>query len=203
MTSSIRTKTVEDETTEDTSSMTGSKAEINGVAANEVAGSTVSKTGNISSDDAPIEEVKQKMHVTKTKELLLCLRPIRDGEGKVDESLSFARIREQQRWEENSSPIPERSAVMGEGARTSKPAFAAASNIDAGSGSGNTSLAEENATGESRRGPPKKRALPLHGSTAKSLSGSSKAGSPNKRIKTSSSDTEKSVVESLMLMSNK
>lgn len=183
VTSSIRTKHVKDESEEGAASLDGLAEQIGAASTTE---------------DAPIEE-KEKL--PKTKELLLCLRPIRDGEGKVDESLSFIRAREQQRREEGS--VPNESSTLANATQTVDKAIRAVSNIDSGSGSGsgNNSLTEENASGDSRRVPPKKRALPLHGATASSNKRS------RSKDKSSSSDTEKSVeksvVESLMLMSNK
>lgn len=189
VTSSIRTKRVEVDSHEDLTSLDGSK--------------TDTKTGTLDEAVAPVEE-KEKQ--PKMKELLLCLRPIRDGNGKVDKSLSF--LRNWERTEETSSPVQETSPVAVATGEVTVPAVKlvpAVSNVDSGSGSGNTSLTEDTSSGEARRGPPKKRALPLHGSSAKAAS---TAGSPgNKRMKMSSSDMdldkEKSVIESLMLMSNK
>ena len=183
VTSSIRTKHVKEESEDGAASSDELTTKIG----------TASTT-----DEAPIEE-KEKL--PKTKELLLCLRPIRDGDRLVDESLSFARAREQQRREEGKLPVSNESSVLPDATQTIEKPIRAVSNIDSasgsGSGSGNTSLTEDNASGDSKRVPPKKRALPLHGATA----------SPNKRSRTketsSSKETEKSVVESLMLMSNK
>ena len=185
VTSSIRTKHMKDESED-------------GAASSDA---LTTKTGAASTS----EEAEEKL--PKTKELLLCLRPIRDGEGKVDESLSFARAREQQRREEGKSPATTGNSGLTDITPTpSNNPVRAVSNIDSnsGSGSGNTSLTEDNASGDSRRVPPKKRTLPLQGPKASTKHGKS---SSSKRIRTdgksSSSDTEKSVVESLMLMSNK
>ena len=157
------------------------------------ASSKSSKASTGSADDAPIEEKP------KTKELLLCLRPIRDGEGKVDESLRFnprSSLRSA-----DSSPAPRSSPVTGELTSVAR-AVSAISNGDPYSSGNNSDTAEDvdgTGTGEPRKCPPKKRPRPLQpkGTGASAKRARVKEGA------TSSNDAEKSVVESLMLMSNK
>ena len=110
----------------------------------------------------------------ENKELLLCLRPIRDGEKKVDESLRFRPV------SMDVSPQAEEPMVSASGGDTATEQKSA------------SSLSSSNK--ESKR-PPKKRALPTHSSDSFSTT----EDSPVKK-KTKGSETEKSVVESLMLM---
>ena len=102
----------------------------------------------------------------EVQELLLCMRPIRDGDKKVDESLRFVPPK---RIETEKSP----EVVSGEGM------------VSASSGEGRK---------EELKRPPKKRLLPTHGTSQrkKTKAGGSSESNPD--------DTEKSVVESLMLM---
>lgn len=199
VTSSIRTRSVEDETPDETMSTNGNAGGAKngkGVVAAKSAVSKTSKTSTVSSDDAPIEP-KPKAPVTK--ELLLCLRPIRDGDGKVDESLRFV-PHSTRRMEETSSPDPSTGPLTGgvEGAR----AVSAAGELS--DPNSNPDAAADVAS--DRKRPPKKRQLPLQTSSAQGTPVES--GTAPKRMKvkdgpSSSTDTEKSVVESLMLMSNK
>ena len=102
----------------------------------------------------------------EVQELLLCMRPIRDGDKKVDESLRFVPPK---RIETEKSP-------------------------EVASGEGMVSSSSGEARKEELKRPPKKRLLPTHGTSQrkKTKAGGSSESNPD--------DTEKSVVESLMLM---
>ena len=102
----------------------------------------------------------------EVQELLLCMRPIRDGDKKVDESLRFVPPK---RIETEKSP-------------------------EVASGEGMVSSSSGEARKEELKRPPKKRLLPTHGTSQrkKTKAGGSSEANPD--------DTEKSVVESLMLM---
>lgn len=196
VTSSIRTRSVEDETSEEALSATGASS---GKGGSKNAGpannsKSSSKTSTLSSDEAPSAEEKKP----ETKELLLCLRPIRDGDGKVDESLRFIPHR---RAQENTSLMPSSTNLL-TGTVTAAKAVSAGGDLS----DPNSSNPDATASGESeRKRPPKKRQLPLQNSTGQG--GESGASPKLKKTKegpsSSSTDTEKSVVESLMLMSHK
>ena len=110
----------------------------------------------------------------ENKELLLCLRPIRDGEKKVDESLRFQPV------SMDVSPEAEEPLVSASGGDTT---------AEQKSGS---SLSSSN---KGSKRPPKKRALPTHSSDSFSTT-----EEPPAKKQANGSDNEKSVVESLMLM---
>lgn len=202
VTSSIRTKREPDE--KPTESMATASA----------SGGSKTETRE-SSDETAVDNEKAK---PKTKELLLCLRPIRDGEP-VDPSLKFVREREAESimmlanaLSMEIAPVVHNTMIATESLTSSIKADVvhAVSNIDSasgasGGGSVNTSISEDQATREPQRGPSKKRNLSVHGTVSSDGSSSKHQrvdGTPKKAASVAA-DTEKSVVESLILMSNK
>ena len=177
VTSSIRTRTLEEDIP-DTQSTTIS--------------STVAKSADTppSSSDNPSSSSKED----PVKELLLCLRPIRDGEKKVDESLRF---------KPRSMDI-QSSSELGDVAEGAVVSSSSGDRMQIDNASRDNS-AGSSSTEASKR-PPKKRPPPREASDS---TADGMAASPTKRQRQSeqgpaqASDTEKSVVESLMLMSNK
>jgi hypothetical protein len=138
----------------------------------------VSVTNESSSDIAVNKE--------EEKELLLCLRPIRDGEKKVDESFRFISLN---RIHSENFPTDEPNEGMvssssGDVIKQEK----SSGKSSTGSGSNNSK--------DSAKRPPKKRVLPAAEEEVaqKRKKKNASGGSKN------ASDTEKSVVESLMLM---
>jgi PAS domain-containing protein len=142
VTSSIRTRSLKDESSDETMGPLEAKA----VSSNATTSADASKWG-----DEDQGEVK---------ELLLCLRPIRDGEESVDESLRF---------------VPPNNLEISE------------SNL---LDSGDPSSASE------RNRPPKKRPI------VSEPSSSSLSNDASKKRRVDGVETEKSAVESLMLMGN-
>jgi len=205
VTSSTRTKSVEDEAPDEADPPAGKiTGKPNASSQNTSIKSSKASTGTSGTSEDTVPAVEDK---PATKELLLCLRPIRDGEGKVDESLRFYRgiIRS----EDGSSSAPSRSPVN-EGTGTSGEVTSGAKAVSAVSNADADSLCENTIenygigssacvpAGSPRKGPPKKRTLPLQSHPKES-------SFPAKRQRThgSSGEAEKSVVECLMLMSNK
>lgn len=118
------------------------------------------------------------------KELLLCLRPIRDGEKKVDESLRFRPVS----WRQ-----PPLSAQAFQ-----DPVVSTSSGDNATEQKSGSSLGSSNKWCSR---PPMKRSLPTHSSDSFSTTEEPPTKKQQKAPKNSSEgDTEKSVVESLMLM---
>jgi len=115
---------------------------------------------------------------TQVKELLLCLRPTRDGADKVSEELRFVRK-------------SERSRTTQENKQENCPS---GSNVDASTS--NSSKSDEN-VGKNKNVPMKKRPLPKEDADL-AVTPQADDSPPKKDI----IETEKSVVESLMLMSN-
>lgn len=142
VTSSIRTRSLKDESSDETMGPLEAKA----VSSNATTSADASKWG-----DEDQGEVK---------ELLLCLRPIRDGEESVDESLRFVPL--------NNLEISESNLLD----------------------SGDPSSASE------RNRPPKKRPI------VSEPSSSSLSNDASKKRRVDGVETEKSAVESLMLMGN-
>jgi hypothetical protein len=191
VTSSIRTRSVEEESPFDALT-----AELVGTAPPEPSAKSTS--------DAPPGAFKEAPKEETVTELLLCLRPIRDGEKKVSESLRFKRgMQEGEQSKQNSSDGAEGRAAVS-------------------SSSGGPQNSSENASSNRSRDPakrpPKKR--PHQAQEAADSDGSAEEEqevldiSPTKKKRSAklegaqtpvnaSDDTEKSVVESLMLMSNK
>ena len=152
VTSSIRTRSLKEESGEISPAPQGRS-------------SSTTKAPSVPAEPAQNDEIK---------ELLLCLRPVRDGEETVDESLRFVR-----QSESREAPV--------EGAATSTSPSTNATDSNSGE------------SGEAKR-PMKKR--PLADQNLASVTGSE--GEANgKKAKTNNDETEKSVVESLILMSNK
>mmetsp|Transcript_28092 Transcript_28092/g.46512 ORF Transcript_28092/g.46512 Transcript_28092/m.46512 type:complete len:794 (+) Transcript_28092:229-2610(+) len=174
VTSSIRTRSLKDEAED---------ANPPALALPQAKGSKSSKTG--SSDDASDEKQESKQQQPdEIKELLLCLRPIRDGEQKVDESMRFTPVKQQG----SSSMATEDETMI----------------------SGDNEPVVEQHEPAARR-PVKKRPVQqpdAASSTAKVVSTSNSATTeqqPDKKKarKNKEDDPEKSVVESLMLMGGK
>ena len=177
VTSSIRSGTVEDENCDEKSNL------------------------NLDESGEVVTAPKQEQ-----KEVLLCLRPIRDGD-KVDESLRFTPLTR----DEGSMPLESLkdqmvSSTSGSGGNTlddkadsDKASSTTPSNQSTSRASGSSS------NDMNKKRPPKKRLL---SATSMGTLSNSNEESPKKRPKTdskgqssgNSSDTEKSVVESLMLM---
>jgi hypothetical protein len=188
VTSSIRTRSVEEESPFD--ALTA-----------ELAGTGPPEPSVKSTSDAPPGALKEAAKEETVTELLLCLRPIRDGEKKVGESLRFKREMEGEQSKQNSSDGAEGRAAVS-------------------SSSGGPQNSSENASSNRSRDPakrpPKKR--PHQAQEAADSDGSAEEEvvdvSPTKKRRSSkqegaktpvnaSDDTEMGVVESLMLMSNK
>lgn len=192
VTSSIRTRSVEEESPFDALT-----AELTGTAPPEPSVKSTS--------DAPPGALKEAAKEETVTELLLCLRPIRDGEKKVAESLRFKREMEEgdQLFQQNSSDGAE---------------FRAAVSSSSGGPQNSSENASSNRSRDPAKRPPKKR--PHQAQEAADSDGSADEeqevmdASPTKKKRNvkqegaqtpvnASDDTEKSVVESLMLMSNK
>lgn len=121
----------------------------------------------------------------EVRELLLCLRPIRDGEKKVDESLRFVspkRIDPEQGTAEGMV-----SSSSGDARKEEN----SSEKTSTGSGSNNSNSA---LAGTQPKRPPKKRVLPTNGGSQQKKTKKANGSKPT------SEDAEKSVVESLMLM---
>jgi hypothetical protein len=130
---------------------------------------SASKSG-APSEDTPVAVKEEVM------ELLLCIRPIRDGEKKVDESLRFV-----------APKSVEQADAEG---------LVSSSSVDPnmpGSSSGSGSLSNQ----DQPKRPPKKRP---HQTPVEEAAQQKKKKQKTDGTNTSSCDTEKSVVESLMLM---
>jgi len=135
-------------------------------------------TGSGSGDEATKADVQ---------ELLLCFRPIRDGEKKVDESLRFV---------PRSSVEPPSDSTRGVVSSSSGDVQAKGDSEKTSSSLSNSSKSDGD--GLKRKKPPKKRTLPMSKSGGNETSKRLKVDAPKKAPH--ASDTEKSVVESLMLI---
>jgi hypothetical protein len=155
VTSSIRTVTTDDDQTDVFSSS-----------------EKKNDASSTSSDDQ--QASNSNSTVIQTKELLLCLRPTRDGGEKVPENLRF--FPKKLRGPEKTQEHEEEQVILVE------------SNVD--SIISNSSKSEEH----TKNRPMKKRPLSKEGGDLSAMS-----SPPKKDI----IETEKSVVESLLLMSNK
>lgn len=113
--------------------------------------------------------------IKETKELLLCLRPIRDGEGKVDEKFRFMRRK-----------------------TLAEHIVSESSNTGPSSG-GEMSLMSSNGETQTDSRPPKKRRK-RDARDGKEPSAKRNTGERQGEFAAPQVDTEKSVVESLMLM---
>lgn len=157
---------------------------------------------NKSSDEDGLEEKAMNSKSTESsdtsgakldQELLLCLRPIRNSTKKVDESFRFLPLAKQ-----SAMPKDNADALVSSGGETNKE--------DKGDTDKNAKNSSNNASSASlkqqelyKKRPPKKRLLATNADSS---------SSNQKRIKTegsnnqgpNASETEKSVVESLMLM---
>jgi hypothetical protein len=142
---------------------------------------------------------------TEVKELLLCLRPIRDGEKKVDETLRF--VSPKSASGKGSLPGPDGGMVSfssGDANNQDKATTGSSEQTFTG-GSGTNSNSAGTSRREMSKRPPKKR---RHHSIGDSPStGEEATQTKMKKVKSGdqsecpdASDTEKSVVESLMLM---
>lgn len=165
------------------------------------AGSKGSKT---SSSDEDKEKATTKQQ--GGKELLLCLRPVRDGDDKVEEALRFVPHSELVMGPLSIDAIPAKKAKISVPVAPSKT-------ISGSTDPSNDAAAPVSSSGSLMKRPPKKRPPTSQDSSDTLTAGSSNesGGSNVKRIhtenekkaSTSACDTEQSAVESLMLMSNK
>jgi hypothetical protein len=144
----------------------------------------------------------------EVKDLLLCLRPIRDGEKIVDETLRFVSPKSASGKGSLLSPGPGGDMVSfssGNANNQDKATTTGSSEQTFTGGSETNSTSAGTSSREMSRRPPKKR---RHYSTGDSLSTGEEAMlTKRKKVKSEderecpdASDTEKSVVESLMLM---
>lgn len=203
VTSSIRTRSLKDELGEEAANSSGQ-------------GSSSASDKNASSSDAGANAEEPSLAgagVGEVKELLLCLRPIRDGEERVGEELRFmpqaARAQQEQ----------QQQVVQGKGGKVAEQctSLAAPSVLTPASGNDADSAGSTNSlSGPMKKRPPRKRPMVAQVSTnysSGSGSGSCDGQHSQKRRLSSltggslspsapATDTEKSVVESLMLMSN-
>lgn len=215
VTSSIRTRSLKEEDESNPFSDTISSAVM------------TTTTSLESSEEKGTESVpSQPSGADEIKELLLCLRPIRDGEEKVDESLRFATVP----TSSTSLPIEHDVVVSENNAMTGNtPAPSSELTPNTSSGSGNSAFNTNDSAGSThsvnspvakmteqmKMRPPKKRRIreqpqavvvPLMtGSSDKTMS-PPKICSPESNAKKenllSTTAREQSVVESLMLMSH-
>lgn len=128
------------------------------------------------------------------KELLLCLRPIRDGD-KVDEALRFVSQKDECLVSSSSG-----DAMTKEDKPSSEK-----NTTSSGSGGSNSNSANSSRQSEEKRTrPAKKRPLPSNGESLpageEEMLAKRKKANPEKSHKSSHNDPEKSVAESLMLM---
>lgn len=190
---------VEDDIPEENTST--SSARMGRATAKQIPGSKALKASPISVDEAPDGP---KTH--QVKELLLCLRPIRDGEEKVDPSFQFCPRRTTE--SKDVSPVPSNGPLDGQAPATAG-FVSGSSHGDPNSPSEPNStadLAGGNGTENNISNPKlslKKR--PLQGFGWEKAPDSTALLYPldKEAATTSDSDKEKTVVESLMLMSNK
>lgn len=166
VTSSIRTRNTEDdESGEALSSLTGSG------------------TKTSSSESGSADEQQQDNKPSSTHELLLCFRPIRDGEEEVGEELRFVPPEKMEIDEdEQEQASADRSANTAAGSGSTEAVSSLTQSADRSNSNSNNSASTEDATNTSgssddkkpkaaTRGPPKKR--PLEGAK---VSASSSAG---------------------------
>ncbi len=174
VTSSIRTRSLDEEQL-DASTVSNS------------ASSNQKKSKAVSSNNG--DEQASINENTQTKELLLCLRPIRDGVEKVSEDLRFVPSHKQRSVRsEKVEPI---NASNGNADANSSPTV-----VQSVTGTSKV----QNAAVNERRPPMKKRPLPLDGgSQIKSMG---ELPSKKQSVERQENDAEKSVVESLILMSS-
>lgn len=208
VTSSIRTRNTEDdESGEALSSLTGSG----------------NKTS--SSESGSADEQQQDNKASSTHELLLCFRPIRDGEENVGEELRFVPPEKMEIDEdEQEQASADRSSNTATGSGSTEAVSSLTQSADRSNTTSNNSASTEDATNTSgssndkkpkatTRGPPKKR--PLEGAKVSASSsagansaaatssgdGSSEEPAQKKRRSLSLSNTEEAdVAESLVLM---
>lgn len=176
VTSSIRTRSLKEESAEAVPPTTG-KPVVGKLGLATTVESFHSNTNNNNISSSQGGEASSSSN-DEIKELLLCLRPIRDGDEKVDESLRFIKSKDQQMHDRIAIPS------------------ATTSTNNSNSGTGDS--------GEAKR-PVKKRPL-VDQSIARQGNTASPSGESSPRLgkkKKPSEETEKSVVESLMLMSSK
>jgi hypothetical protein len=177
VTSSIRTRNTEDdESGEALSSLTGSG----------------NKTS--SSESGSADEQQQDNKPSSTHELLLCFRPIRDGEERVGEELRFVPPEKMEIDEDDQEQASaDRSSNTAAGSGSTEAVSSLTQSADRSNSNSNNSASTEDATNTSgssedkkpkaaTRGPPKKR--PLEGAK---VSASSSAGA-NSAAATSSGD---------------
>jgi len=130
------------------------------------------------------------------KEVLLCLRPIRDGEKKVDESLRF--VAPQTASSEEVGLVEGQVSSSSGAIDSSGPDKGSSDKTSSGDGS-NTNSTSSDPTDAPKR-PPKKRPMGSNQTEDKSMVSGKKAKVAHSMTAHPASDTEKSVVESLMLM---
>mmetsp|Transcript_7367 Transcript_7367/g.10525 ORF Transcript_7367/g.10525 Transcript_7367/m.10525 type:complete len:252 (-) Transcript_7367:125-880(-) len=200
VTSSMRTRSLQEDTdpmveTPISTSPVTTTTGLSSTSGNSSGGGSKTPTGPASPSPSPPSDSVTDQSKDEIKELLLCLRPLRDGEEKVDESFRFVPATvtssdpSDSQQETGTSTIttgsstPNASSTAGSGHSASNSA--ADSN-----GSTNSADSATKISGKVR--PPKKRRIVTTGSDN---------NSPNKKSRVSTA-TEKSVVESLMLMSH-
>lgn len=210
VTSSIRTRSLEDE-------MTNPATSTNATDTKKVNGPACNKNGSKSSSNSL--DSSQPPTANEMKELLLCLRPIRDGEEKVGEELRFVPLRKRIKLEGQGSteliaPSSVPPAISSSNVTIStKQTSNSRDDADSGGSSITGSGASSNNDGSRKlQGPMKKRMFLMEAGQKISLKSKDnpdsqqlKQAEKKRRIASlhdQTTDTEKSVVESLMLMSS-
>ena len=180
ITSSIRTcKSEDDESGEALSSLTGS-------------GPKASSSESGSADEQPQQDEEQDNKGSSTHELLLCFRPIRDGEEEVGEELRFVlpeKMEIDEDEQEQASADRSSNTATGSGSNTEAVSSLTSSltqSADRSNSNSNNSASTEDATNTSgssddknakaaTRGPPKKRLLEVAKVSASSSAGANSA----------------------------
>lgn len=180
ITSSIRTcKSEDDESGEALSSLTGS-------------GPKASSSESGSADEQPQQDEEQENKGSSTHELLLCFRPIRDGEEEVGEELRFVlpeKMEIDEDEQEQASADRSSNTATGSGSNTEAVSSLTSSltqSADRSNSNSNNSASTEDATNTSgslddknakaaTRGPPKKRLLEVAKVSASSSAGANSA----------------------------
>ena len=129
----------------------------------------------------------------EVRELLLCLRPIRDGEKKVDESLRFVSPKRIDPEKSQELGIAEGMISSSSGDVRKEENSSEKTSTGSGSNNSNSAVAGTSTQDQPKR-PPKKRLLPTNGGSQQKKAKKANGSKP------ASDDAEKSVVESLMLM---
>ncbi len=157
---------------------------------------------NKSSDEDGLEEKAMNSKSTESsdasgaklgQELLLCLRPIRNSTKKVDESFRFLPCAKQ-----SAMPKDNADVLVSSGGETNKEYTGDTDKNATKNSSNNASSASLKQQELYKKRPPKKRLLATNADSSSNQKRMKTEGSKNQGP--NASETEKSVVESLMLM---